>query len=112
MTAAVQVGEVARDRADLYRRLKTGATVLLHDNGIVGHSKHRNTLKATEPKVPCGVESTEQGLRFSPEALGPLFASSCNRVLGMAGRVGVTIRLNGRASVLDNRAPCPNGLNS
>src|SRR5215471_13591416 len=105
MTAAVQVGEAARDRADLCRRLKTGAAVLLHDNGIVGHSKHRNTLKAREPKVPCGVESTEQGLSFSPRRS----ASVCQ--LLQSGLGGWTCWGDNSAErachVLDNRAPCP-----
>src|SRR4029450_11349663 len=46
MTAAVQIGETARDRADFRRCFKTGATMFLHDDGIVAHYTCRNTLKA------------------------------------------------------------------
>ena len=37
MTTAMQLGETARDRADLCRRFKTSAAVFLHDDGIVAH---------------------------------------------------------------------------
>src|ERR1700726_3314070 len=45
MTTAMQIGETARDRADFCRCFKTGAAIFLHDDGVVAHSTHRNTLR-------------------------------------------------------------------
>src|ERR1700691_33456 len=53
MTAAMQVGETARDRADFCRCFKTGAAVFLDDDGVVAHSTYRNT-----PSEPCAPART------------------------------------------------------
>src|ERR1700730_19034169 len=45
MTAAMQIGETARDRADFCRCFKTGAAVFLNDDGIFAHSTFRNTFR-------------------------------------------------------------------
>ena len=42
LPSRMQVGETARDRADFFRRFKTGAAVFLHDDGIVAHSADRS----------------------------------------------------------------------
>src|ERR1700719_4621821 len=46
MTTAMQIGEIARDRADFRRCFKTGAAVFLHDDGVAAHSSYRDTLRA------------------------------------------------------------------
>src|ERR1700687_3169870 len=46
MTAAMQIGETARDRADFCRCFKTGAAVFLHDDGILAHSTYKKYLES------------------------------------------------------------------
>src|ERR1700676_5220643 len=61
MTAAMQIGETARARADSRRRFQTGAAVFLHDDGIVAHSVYRNT--PSEPCAPARFEDAPMPLR-------------------------------------------------
>src|ERR1700757_3771392 len=76
MATSMQIGETARDRADFRRRLKTGAAIFLHNDGIVAHSADSNTLRAA--CAPARTNCDARGCKHSrcpsedqPAAFGP-----------------------------------------